>query len=84
MLNETLSLNTSASLQISLAVEAHLAKGQFLLKCGQKQRKFSDEFRGNSKINSFQERRTEFRTKVNFNKEECFKLCKYENSIFKQ
>jgi hypothetical protein len=56
-----------------LAAEAHLA-GQFLI-AGQIQNKGKSEVPSrDTKTSNFQKRRTEFRTKVNLNKEKCIEV----------
>jgi hypothetical protein len=66
--------NMSTSLQTTLAAEAHLAEGQFLLEEQTLNIKVSDISNRNPKTNSFQNRRAKFRPTVNLRKEECIKV----------
>jgi hypothetical protein len=61
--------NTPTTLQ-TLAVNANLEEGQFLLEEQPLKSKVSDISSMNSKTNNFQKIRTEVRTKVNYNKKE--------------
>jgi hypothetical protein len=61
-------------LQTAIAAEAHEAEGQILLEEQAQQRDVSDIPNSNSKNNSFQKRRTEFKTKINLNEEQCIKV----------
>jgi hypothetical protein len=60
--------DTSASLYTTSAAEAHLSEGQFLLQELTLDKPVSDILNRNSKTNVFQNRKTEFRTKVNLKK----------------
>jgi hypothetical protein len=67
--------NMSTSLQTTLAAEAHLAEGQFLLQEQTLNIEKSLIYRtGAPKTNSFQNRRAKFRPTVNLRKEECIKM----------
>jgi hypothetical protein len=62
--------NTSTPLQITLAAEAQVAGGQFLLQEQILNTDISDIPSRNSKTNSFQKKRAEFIGKVNVNKKQ--------------
>jgi hypothetical protein len=62
-------LMVSKSLQTTLVAEEHLAEGQFLI-AGQTYKESPWSASRDTKANSLQNRRTDFRTKVNLNKDD--------------
>jgi hypothetical protein len=63
--------NTSTFLQTTLAVDAHVAGGQFLHE--ERRCKVSDIPNWNSEINNFQNGRAKFQTRVHLSKKEGIK-----------